>query len=128
MLLATYLLGAAALVLSPSGPDSTTVSVFLYESGMSWLSYEAVQQVGNVVLFVPITLLAALILPERRMWLLAPASLVGSVAIEVVQAAFLPARWGGDISDIVANTLGGVIGLTLAYLVRRTNPEARHTE
>ena len=69
---------------------------------------------GNVVLFVPTGFLAGLLFrPTWSAWLLAP---VLSACIEVTQSYV---GLSADIDDIILNTLGGVLGVALALLVRR---------
>ena len=109
-------------MLWPGGVDSELQSALwrlLQQIGVEWLTFDVVQVAANVVLFVPLGLLVALLLPRRRMWLVAPGALLVSVAIETVQALLLPVRWGGDVTDVIANTAGGLLGLAIAVLVRR---------
>lgn len=69
----------------------------------------------NVALFVPMSLLGTFVFRRLRVadWVLV--GFVGSFAVELVQRFFLPAR-NGSSRDIVANTLGALIGAVLAWL------------
>jgi glycopeptide antibiotics resistance protein len=109
-------------VLWPSGVDGGLQSQLwslLQSIGIEWLTVDFVQTVANVLLFVPLGLLVALLLPLRLMWVVAAGGLALSVAIELAQAAFLPVRHGAELPDIIANTAGSLIGLGIALLARR---------
>lgn len=83
--------------------------------GARWFTFEAAERAANVLLFVPVGILAYLILP-RVLWPLA--LLIGgvlSVAVEVAQAAFLQERYA-TLSDVAANVLGTTLGVLLAVL------------
>lgn len=69
---------------------------------------------GNMALFVPAGLLAALLFrPTWTAFCLAP---VLSISIEVVQ---LFIGLSADIDDIILNTVGGVVGVCIGLLIRR---------
>ena len=70
----------------------------------------------NVVAFVPLTLLAALLWPRPRWAAWTVGVLLASLLVEVVQATVLGAQTGAA-SDVVANTLGALVGALLARLV-----------
>ncbi|MET0736207.1 MAG: VanZ family protein [Microbacterium sp.] len=83
--------------------------------GMHWLSPARAERVGNVLLYIPIGVLAYLILP-RRAWF--AALMVGpllSASVEAFQWLFLPDRTA-SIGDVVANSLGAMIGVAAASL------------
>jgi VanZ family protein len=68
----------------------------------------------NVALFVPMSLLGAFVFRWYRVsdWVLV--GFVGSFVVELVQLFLLPAR-DASSRDIVANTLGALIGAVLAW-------------
>lgn len=71
----------------------------------------------NVAMFIPLGFLVGLALSRRWIWLgvfLLPAF---SAGIEWVQGEMLAERVS-DVRDIVANGVGGWIGLLLAVIVR----------
>ena len=72
----------------------------------------------NVVAFVPLSLLGSLLWtrPTWRDW--TAVGFVVSFAVEVVQAVALDARQATN-ADVVANTLGMLVGALLALLVTR---------
>ncbi len=81
----------------------------------SWFGYDAVESSANVVFFVPLGLLVVLLAGARWWWAGAAAGLVVSCVIETGQALFLPARYA-TIDDVVANTLGAVLGALLGVV------------
>jgi len=83
----------------------------------AWVNYDLVDFVANIVFFVPIGLLAALLLPWRVWWLGMPIGLALSAALELGQAVFLPERYA-SLTDVIANTLGAVIGALLGAAIR----------
>ena len=78
----------------------------------------------NVVMFLPLGFLFPMLQPERldKLLLVTPISAMLSVAIESIQ---LTLRLGQcDLEDIVANTLGGVLGLLVYRLyIRLFHPD-----
>ena len=77
-----------------------------------------VESMLNVVAFVPLSLLGSLLWPRPswRDW--TAVGFVASFLVEVVQAVALDARQA-TYADVVANTLGMLVGALLALLVRR---------
>ncbi|CAN5166098.1 hypothetical protein BH11ACT1_BH11ACT1_25870 [soil metagenome] len=79
---------------------------------------------ANIVMFVPLGLLAALLLPRRRWWVALVGAIVASLAVETVQSTALPHRFG-SLRDVLGNTLGAAIGIGLVAArraaVRRTD-------
>lgn len=77
-----------------------------------------VESMLNVVAFVPLGLLGSLLWPRPtwRDW--TALGFVASFLVEVVQAVALDARQATN-ADVVANTLGMLVGALLALLVRR---------
>jgi VanZ family protein len=88
-----------------SGPDASVTSR-LVEPGL------------NVALFVPLALLLCWALPRlssRAVWLVC---VLTSVAVELTQYFFLPAR-DGSVRDVVTNSTGAAIGVLLHRLLTR---------
>src|SRR5690606_18914651 len=77
--------------------------------GMLWLTYDHVEFLGNVLLFIPLGLAVTIVLPRVMHWIVPMVALVLSALIEFVQFAALPDRFGGTM-DVVANVIGAVIG------------------
>ena len=71
----------------------------------------------NVAMFVPPVAVAALLLPRIRWSEWVVIAFVVSGAVELVQGLLLPDR-SATFSDVVANTLGGLIAGVLVGAVR----------
>lgn len=81
------------------------------------LTYDRIEFVANIALFVPFGAGLALLLGRRRL-LVVPCALVVSVMIELVHAWVLPARTPA-VSDVIANVFGAGIGLLLVAVGHR---------
>lgn len=115
-----FLLVVVIIVWNPLPPDKAgqaTLSHYV----RSWhaagrlpelVSFETVEFLSNVVMFTPLAFLAAAIVPPRRRWLVVPALTALSAAFEVIQYFYLPDRVAAA-SDVVSNSIGGVLGLLL---------------
>lgn len=90
----------------------------LRAAGLTWATYDLVDFVANILFFVPIGLVAALLLPRRIWWLAIPIGAVLSAALELGQAAFLPQRYA-SATDVLANTAGGVLGALIGLALRQ---------
>jgi glycopeptide antibiotics resistance protein len=85
--------------------------------GWTWLGFTALERIANVLVFIPVGVLAAVLIPLRR-WPLA--LLVGpalSAAIEIVQGLALSHR-SATLSDFALNSLGATIGAAITLGVR----------
>jgi acetyltransferase-like isoleucine patch superfamily enzyme len=97
----------------------------LHENALTaGINYGVVEGTANVILFFPLGLFLALLLPVRRWWLAALAGLFTSVAIEAVQFLLLSQRQA-SVRDVVNNTLGALLG-ALVIRLARTRPPARN--
>lgn len=76
-------------------------------------TFHTLQFVANVAMFVPLGLLAALLLPQRLIWLVLVGAPLLSAAIELTQLLGLTARQA-DVWDVVANSLGAWLGVAIA--------------
>lgn len=84
------------------------------------LRFGHVEAGANILLFIPVGLLVACVLP-RRLWLVA--ILIGiamSLSIEFVQAVALSGR-SATARDVVCNSLGTVLGTALSPLFLRAS-------
>ncbi|WP_181439474.1 VanZ family protein [Curtobacterium sp. MCBD17_032] len=81
-----------------------------------WFGYGLFESLANVAFFVPLGLLVVLLAGARWWWAGAASGLLVSAAIETGQALFLPARVA-TIDDVVANTMGAVVGALLGVVV-----------
>lgn len=80
---------------------------------LMFLSYPLIEFTSNVIMFVPLGLLVGVLFGRRR-WAWAIALGCGvSALIELLQFLLLPGRFG-TIDDVIANTLGALIGALIA--------------
>lgn len=86
-------------------------------------SYTVFEFLANIALFVPFGLLLAAAWPRRSPWLIILIGYAASATIELVQT-LLPSRFP-TLSDVIANTLGTIIGCVVARLVLRLSPTHR---
>lgn len=113
-------------------PTSTTPSSIFYvvSSTAEALGLPAgvvttrrVEFLANVLVFVPV-LAAVMVLRPRTSWVAAVAlGFAASLAVELVQAVFLSARWA-TISDVVANTVGAALGAAIGVWLRGRRPSS----
>lgn len=102
------------------------LAAFIRGNGLIWLQYEHMEFSANVLMFIPLGLLVTLAVgPRLARWFPPLSCLLASVVIEVVQFTMLQQRFP-TLSDVIANTLGGVLGwlVALAFL-RVVNTERR---
>lgn len=118
---AVYLGAVAWVTLRPDlAPDEAFDAV---REAARWLSdhgvpvtFELVEAVANVVMFVPFGVLLGLLLARR--WPVVPLACLTSAAVETSQALFLPSRVA-TVQDVAMNTLGAAVGLAGLVLAER---------
>ncbi|HEU4808520.1 MAG TPA: VanZ family protein [Homoserinimonas sp.] len=96
--------------------------IIRYLSGdnkLDWITYALVEFTANIVLFVPVGILFALLLGWRRWWLAALLGVGLTASIEFAQL-FLRDRVT-DPRDIVSNSIGAFIGVALVLIVTAWN-------
>ena len=79
--------------------------------------YLTVEFIGNILMFVPLGVLVALLVPRRAWWTLLLAGTAFSGFIELFQAVFLPDRYP-EWRDLVSNSTGFLIGAAMAVALR----------
>lgn len=82
-----------------------------------WFGYNHLEFSANIAMFVPLGFLVALLLAQRLWWLALIICPLFSVSIEITQALFLSARYA-TVSDVVSNSMGAVIGILIAVILR----------
>jgi glycopeptide antibiotics resistance protein len=80
----------------------------------------ALEDLGNVALFVPLGLVLALWFQPLRAWILAT---VGSICCEVAQL-WIPSRHASAL-DVTFNAIGAAIGIALVVAVRAVRVRSR---
>lgn len=90
----------------------------LHQHGLPvWFQYEQLEFTANIAFFVPLGFFLALLVPLRVWWLAILVGPVFSLGIEFTQRLFLPERFA-SVGDIVANSIGSLIGTVLAFALR----------
>lgn len=139
-----YLLAVAFIVLWPthvdSGESGETLARILASGHASgwlpiWFGYGQVEWLSNVIMFMPggafFTWLATRpgALRPARPWLIPAGGLAATCLIETIQH-FMPGRTSSPL-DVLANTLGCVIGWVFALVVlklaRKPKKSAKNT-
>jgi glycopeptide antibiotics resistance protein len=131
-LLLLYVAVVLLMTMSATPPDHEYGSTIgrilhaLHRHGVpGWIEYTQLEFVANIVMFLPLGLLVGLALPRRSAWfalLILPAF---SGAIELTQAVLLSQRYA-TVQDVLANSIGGWIGLLIVLMVRaRTDARQR---
>lgn len=95
------------------------VLAYLHSIGVpDVVDYRFVERTANVLLFVPLGALVAAQLSRRHWWIALGACIALSGVIELGQALLLPARYASWI-DLLANSVGAAIGVSITMLLRR---------
>lgn len=123
VLTATYVVALGVLVAAPWGWELNRLTVSLYSRfrydwpiAPDWVGPEHYGSLLNVLLFVPVAALLALVTRWAWWWVVLVAAL-GSGLIELAQWTWLPRE--GGWADVRANTLGAVIGVAAVSLLGR---------
>ena len=82
-----------------------------------WVTYAVVESVSNVVMFLPIGALIAILARPQLWWLSGVVGLLASSCIEFSQLLFLPERYA-SLGDIAANTSGALLGGAIICILR----------
>lgn len=82
-----------------------------------WFGYIQLEFTANIVMFVPLGLFIGLLFTRRTQWLGIIVLPALSAGIEWFQGHFLAERFS-TLSDVLANSIGGWIGLAIAALLR----------
>ncbi|RDV46914.1 VanZ family protein [Leifsonia sp. ku-ls] len=122
VLAGVYLAAVAWITLNPAPGDParnpllrSLLRAVSAVPGLGWVDYSVAEFGANVMLFVPMGLLFTLLLGAWRWWVAVAIGVAATLCIEFVQL-FLPARFS-DARDLLANTLGTLIGVGVALLV-----------
>lgn len=91
---------------------------------VSVLTYARAEVLMNAAIVVPLTLLGSLVVRRLRWQDWTTYTFLGACAVELFQGLFLPHRQA-SFSDIVANTLGALVGALLVRMLRGSNSPRR---
>jgi len=115
---AVYLAALGAILLWPDHPDRDAGAAYAVLYRLFPVATPVTMDFGlNIILFVPFGIVLGVLL-KGHPWRLIGVAAVVPLAIEVVQGVFLPGRTSSAL-DVVANTLGGLIGALSIALSRR---------
>ena len=124
ILLPVYLLVVGFIVFAPSDDATQVTGVVAVAARLLGVfqipfepAYVVLEFVANIALFVPFGILVRLAFARPRWWAIALLGFASTVSIELIQLA-LPTRFS-TVSDVVANTLGTLLGLLLVRLAFR---------
>ena len=93
-----------------------------------WLTYDRVEKLANVAMFVPFGFLLALQLGRRRWWIGWVVGAAFTGLIEGTQATLLSQTRFATVSDLITNTIGAGIGAVLALIVMLLLPPPQEEE
>jgi glycopeptide antibiotics resistance protein len=94
------------------------VLAVLHRNGVpNWFGYNRLEFTANIIMFIPLGFLVALLLSQRLWWLALIICPAFSVSIELTQAVFLAARFA-TVSDVISNSIGAFVGIFFALLIR----------
>lgn len=123
---------AAALAIYAAGIVANTVfPIYLdkpdrvepwtpYVALIPFADYELADALMNVAVFVPLGILIPLVLTRPTWWKVISITVAASVTIEIAQLAVQGLFRGGhiaDVSDLICNTAGGVLGYGILIAV-----------
>lgn len=113
---------------SPEGPIGRLLEFFSSHSVTEWLTYDRVEKLANVAMFVPFGFLLALQLGRRRWWIGWVVGAAFTGLIEGTQATLLSQTRFATVSDLITNTIGAGIGAVLALIVMLLLPPPQEEE
>jgi len=124
VMLVVYSAVVLVITLTPQAPGASLISRITYRfiasmnaRGISWVDFLVIEFIGNILMFVPLGIFAALLISRKAWWTLLFMGTAFSAFIEFFQAAFLPERYP-EVRDIVSNTTGFLIGASIAITLR----------
>lgn len=100
-----------------NGLISRALDVFSQHRVTDWITFNRLEFVANIGMFVPIGLFLVLLFGRRFWWLGIAFGIAFTLFIEGFQGLVLSATRYSTLSDIVANSAGAVIGVLFGLLV-----------
>ncbi|WP_156810695.1 VanZ family protein [Arthrobacter sp. FB24] len=93
-----------------------------------WVNYSFIEAAANIVLFVPVGVVASQAFPSKHIWQLGSFGLAVSGCMELGQQLFLHDRFASPL-DLVTNTAGCVIGVLAARIgIRELKRQQAHRQ
>lgn len=90
----------------------------LHRNGVpEWFGYRKFEFTANIAMFIPLGFLLVLVLRRQVMWVALLLVPLTSITIELLQGFLLAERFASPL-DVLANTIGGLIGVGAGALVR----------
>ena len=122
VLLLAYVIVLGAVVFSPTNRVQTDTVVDVARAlqpflPRSWAGFVPVEVLLNVVIVAPVSFLGSQVWPRLRWQDWTAYGFVGATSVELIQALLLPGRQA-SFSDIVANTVGALVGALLCSRLR----------
>ncbi len=114
-------LGPQPLDASNSGVIYSILSLFSRYESTQWIGYNELEFLANIGMFLPVGLFLVLLVGRRFWWLAVIMACLLTFGIETAQL-YIPGRVS-DPRDLVANSLGGFIGVLVGLLL--SWPKAR---
>ncbi len=93
------------------------IKLIPYVAGGGVGASKPLEVVANILLFAPFGIYLGMLAPRWRWWQAAAVFVAVSLLFETVQ--YLLSVGSADITDVIDNTLGGMLGLGLLALARR---------
>jgi glycopeptide antibiotics resistance protein len=117
-----YVLVLAVVLFSPTSHVQTAlvndlVRVLQALLPDSWVTFTRVEVLMNAVIIAPVSFLGSRVWPRLRWQDWTAYAFVGASTVELIQGVLLPGRQA-SFSDIVANTIGALLGAVLYRRLR----------
>lgn len=110
------------ITLGPAPYDDRTAGIlarvlefFDRHASTAWITFDLVEFVANIAMFVPIGVFFVFLFGRRHWWLAIIFGVLLSMGIETIQHYFLPTRVA-DVRDVLANGSGAVLGVVFVEL------------
>ena len=125
VMLIAYTAFVFVITLSPRMPGSGFVARFVdwalrefhQRNLLLWVDFLDIEFFGNILMFVPIGVFAALLIARRAWWVLLLLGSALSGFIEICQYLFLPDRFP-EWRDVLSNSIGFLLGAALSLSLR----------
>ena len=100
--------------------DMREIKLIPFASGDGYGASAPFEVIANLLIFVPFGVYLAMLVRSWPAWKLTLVIAAASVSLEIAQ--FVLASGSSDITDVVVNSAGGVLGIALIAIARRGFP------